>query len=119
LTDGFVWVDPPDKVFPAGMDAYVRDVRAGIMAIAQRRAPEIETWMKQHAPWEDRTGNARQTLHTEVQILAEQVVIELAHGMSYGIFLELANGGTWAVIGPALDHFAPIIWSDVDRLLRG
>jgi hypothetical protein len=118
-SDGFVWIDPPDKVFPAGMDAYLRDIRAGIMMLAQRRAPEIETWLKQNAPWEDRTGNARQTLHTEVQIFAEQVVIELAHGVSYGIFLETMQGGTFSVLGPALDHWASIIWDDVNQLLRG
>lgn len=115
--DGFIWHNSPDEVFPAGMDAYLAGVRQSIMLIAQRRAPEIEEWMKKNAKWEDQTGNARQTLHTEVRVMAEQVVIVLSHGMDYGIFLELANGGRYATIGPALDRFAPLIWGDVNRLL--
>ena len=118
MTDGIVWIDPPDKVWPVGMDAYLRDIRTAIMMIAERRAPEIEAWMKTNAPWRDLTGNARQTLHTEVQVMAEQVAIILAHGMSYGWFLELAHGSTFAIVGPALDHFSPIIFADVERLLR-
>lgn len=116
--DGFIWHHAPDEVFPQGLDQYTRDIRMAIMQLAQRRAPEVETWMKTNAPWEDHTGNARQTLHTEVRVMVEQVVIVLSHGMGYGVFLELANGGKWAVIGPALDQFAPKIWNDVEQLLR-
>lgn len=119
MTDeGFVWFHSPDEVFPEGLDRYVSDIRMAIMQISRQRAPEIETWMKNNAPWEDRTGNARQTLHTEVWMMAEQAVIRLSHGMGYGTFLELAHGGRWAVIGPALDHFAPKIWNDVEQLFR-
>lgn len=116
--DGFIWHDPPDEVFPAGMDEYLAAIKQGIMAIAVRRAPEIEAWLKTNASWVDRSGNARQTLHTEVRVMAEQVVIVLSHGMDYGKWLELANGGRYAIVGPGLDHWAPIIWNDVEALLR-
>jgi len=31
--------------------------------------------------------------------------------------LELNNAGRYAIIDPAIDHFAPILWSEVVRML--
>ena len=118
MNEGFIWHHSPSEVFPDGLDDYTHAIRWAVVEIAQRRAPEIEAWMKANAPWTDRTGNARQTLHTEVQMVVDTVVITLAHGMSYGRFLELAHGGQYAVIGPALDEFAPKLWDDIKQLLR-
>jgi hypothetical protein len=125
---GFRWERKPTEVFPQGTDAYIAAIKDGIAAIAQRRAPEIESWMKANAEWVDRTSNARQTLNTEVLEFMDEVVIWLAHGMSYGWYLEgynpaaareMMNGGQYAIIGPAMDHWAPILWQDVERMLRG
>jgi len=115
---GFHWETPPEEAFPEMADAYVSAIHEGVRAVAQRWAPEIETWMKQHAPWTDRTGNARQTLYTEVEDVANLMVnLILSHGVYYGIFLELKNAGKSAVVNPALGHFAPKIWADVKRML--
>ncbi len=115
----FQWTTRPSAAWPDLAGAYAALIRRSVRTLADRRAPEIEAWMKSNAPWTDRTGNARQTLNTEVDDLAGSAVeIRLAHGMEYGIYLELAHGGNWAIIGPAIDHFAPIIWNDVLALLR-
>lgn len=112
------WQNPPDKAWGELADAYRAAIHQGVQAIAQRWAPEIENWMKENAPWTDRTGNARQTLHTEVQSVAGNMVrIIMAHGMEYGIWLEVRHAGRYAIIGPALDHFAPKIWQDVVRMV--
>jgi len=118
MQSGFQWKVSPEKTFPELADAYISAIHRGIRAIADRRAPEIANWMKDNAPWTDRTGNARQTLWTEVTDVANKMVtIMLSHGVYYGIFLELNNAGRYAIIDPALDHFAPVIWSDVQRML--
>lgn len=115
---GLRWQSHPATAWPALALSYRQRIEAGIVAIAQRWAPEIENYMKTQAPWTDRTGNARQGLHTEVNHAAGVMVeIILAHGVHYGIFLELANAGRFAIINPALDHFAPRIWADVRRML--
>jgi hypothetical protein len=112
------WQNPPDQVFADLGDAYASAIHRGVFAIGQRWAPEIANWMKDNAPWTDRTGNARQTLWSDVdQVVNTMVEIIFAHGMDYGIFLELNNAGRYAIIGPALDHFAPLIWADVMRML--
>lgn len=119
MTVGFRWQIPPERAFPELTEAYVRAIRAGVHGVMQRWAPEIENWMKANAPWTDRTTHARQGLWSDVDLLGESTVsLILAHGMDYGIFLELANAGTYAIIGPALDYFAPRIWADIERMLR-
>jgi hypothetical protein len=99
--------------------AYAQAIQAGAAALAARYAPEIEAWMKQNAIWTDRTGNARQTLSAEAaELSAGLIEITLSHGVEYGIWLELAHGGSYAIIGPAIDYFAPRIWADVQRMVR-
>lgn len=118
MQSGFHWVVPPDQAFPELADEYTKAIHKGVYAIGQRYAPLIENWMKDNAPWTDRTANARQSLWTEVTDVANQMVsIILSHGVYYGIFLELNNAGRYAIINPAIDHFAPLIWSDVQRML--
>ena len=115
----FTWQVTPEQAFTELVDAYENEIHDAIKQIADRYAPDIEAWMKSNAPWTDRTGNARQTLNTEVQEVASIMVgIILAHGVDYGVFLELSHGGSWAIIGPAIDYFAPKVWADVQRLFR-
>lgn len=114
----FQWQTPPDEAFGDLTEAYVAAIHQAIFTLAQRYAPEIEAWMKANAPWTDRTGNARQTLWSDVFDLTNSaVVIVMSHGVDYDMFLELAHGGRYAILGPALDHFIPRIWRDVRRLV--
>lgn len=114
----FSWQVTPTEAFVDPTAQYILAILRGVQAIANRYAPEIEAWMKINASWTDRTGNARQTLSAVVNDIAlDMVQIILAHGMSYGIFLELANAGNYAIIGPALDEFGPRIWADVQAML--
>lgn len=128
---GLVWKTPPEQVWPKGAEAYVRAVRAGIHAVCQRWAPEIENWMKTGAVWTDRTGSARQSLYSNVEPpTAAEVVAEIelimSHGVEHGAYLEGKDprrgyaptrlGNRFAIIEPALDRFAPLVWRDIRRL---
>lgn len=116
----FKWSVTPEQAFGDLADDYNTAVNNAVYALAQRYEPEIEAWMKSNASWTDRTGNARQTLHAKAaQDLAyDLVAIFFRHGMEYGKYLELSNGGRYAIIGPALDHFGPKIWADVQALFK-
>lgn len=95
-------------------------VERQVRRVAERNAAQIEAWMKANAPWTDRTGQARATLRAEVlDVTGRAAVILLRHGVSYGIYLETIQGGTYAIITPALDHFAPQIWRDIQIELAG
>lgn len=113
----FQWDRTPVDAFSAGMDAYEAALYQSIYTICLRRKPEIENWMKANAPWTDRTGNARQTLHVEVMATIHQITTELAHGMYYGIYLERKNAGRYAIVTPAVDHWTPILMADAQALL--
>lgn len=115
----FRWSVTPTSAFVGLGNAYTAAIRRGVRAIADRYAPEIEAYMKSEATWTDRTGNARQSLAAEVEEMAgEMVQIILAHGVEYGIFLELAHGGAYQIIAPTIDVFGPRIWADVRAMLR-
>lgn len=112
MTLSWRWEQPPD-IWITGVEEYIARVWAAIYAVCQRRAPEIQNWMRQNAPWTDRTGNARQGLNTQIEASQDEIALFFAHGVFYGIFLELRNSGRYAVVNPALDHWGPIIWQDV------
>ena len=114
---GFYWETDPKAVFPAFFDDYVTRLVSVVQLLLQSYAPSIETWMKANAPWTDRTANARQSLYANVELLLDGGVLIFDHGVTYGVFLEYANQGRFAIIAPALDHFAPLIWADIQRLL--
>ena len=119
-TTGIRWDNPPDKAWGELAEAYQAAIQKGVKAIALRWAPEIENWMKDNASWTDRTGNARQSLHAGVETIAHEMVsIVLDHvpEISYAYWLEVRWAGKYAIIGPALDAFAPKVWADVVALL--
>lgn len=115
---GFVWVKPPDEL-QRNIDAYADKAQAAVMAIAQYIAQQAQDEMRRNAPWTDRSGVARSGLFSlPHEAAADMVSIYLshkaAHTVDYGIWLELANGGKYAIIMPTLEAVAP----DVMRLLE-
>ena len=88
-------------------------------AIITRQSALGETWMKQNAPWTDRTGNARQGLHAvpERERLRHYTLI-LAHAVSYGIWLEVRNSGKYEIIQPALIRRGQAVMLDMSRLFE-
>ena len=115
----FQWTVTPSQAWLPGTAAYIARIHLGVYRLAQSYTPRIEAWMKANAVWTDRTGNARQTLWSDVFDLADQAVgIILAHGVDYGQYLEMSNSGRFSILSPALDHFVPLIWQDVQRILR-
>lgn len=64
--------------------------------------PLLESYAKAHAPWQDRTGNARRGLHADYMIWAEGLRIWLAHAVHYGKFLELGRAGRYAILQPTM-----------------
>jgi len=118
MPTGLVWSHPPQRAFAELSASYAAAIERGIFAIAQRWAPEIESWMKSNASWIDRSSNARQGLYAKPEhFVGEMVEIIMAHGVEYGIYLELSNAGRFAIVNPGIDRFGPLVWQDVVRLL--
>ena len=67
-----------------------------------RQADRLREQMKREAPWTDQTGAARRQLLAEVEQDDDKIALVLSHGVPYGKFLELSNGGRYAIIGPTI-----------------
>ena len=76
--------------------------RAIAGAVKQRSHIAI-AWMRENAPWTDRTGNARSGLdaYTEHEAKVHHT-IWLFGRMPYQIWLEIRFAGKYAIIGPAI-----------------
>lgn len=115
---GLVWKRTPSTMLDALVNDYIARIRQAVLQVAQYYAAQIEAWMKQNAPWTDRTSNARQTLSAEVEQLSlDMFEIVLAGGVDYFVWLELGHAGRFAIIGPALDLWGPRVWADIRLLL--
>jgi hypothetical protein len=82
-----------------GLEPKLSKVIAGIMLAS---APKVANYARTNAPWRDRTGNARQGLAAKYSASGGVHRIDLAHGMPYGIYLEVKNAGQYAIIVPTI-----------------
>jgi hypothetical protein len=115
---GFTWEVTPEQAFADLYDNYTRQIYREIQRLAKKYAAEIEAYLKANAIWTDRTGNLRQSMYAEVESSLTAIVLAFDYGLEYGVFLEFANQGEYQIIAPALDHFAPKFWADVQALFR-
>ncbi len=75
-------------------------IRAAIDFVFDRFEPIKETYMRSQAPWTDRTGNARLGLRARHEKVGDASVLVIFHTMPYGVYLELAHDGKYAILGP-------------------
>ena len=91
---------------------------AVVLMYASTKASEIQAKMKLNRPWTDRTGMAKALLNAKVsQPNKNTVRITLAHGVDYGIWLELAHGKNYAIIAPTVRDEGPRIVEDLNNLM--
>jgi len=141
---GFEWVVSP-KVIAKGLDDYGERALVAIQAVANYWGQSIQDEARQNASWEDRTGNARgglffavdgfglEPLTGEVTPEAKSemsdvgvesgskdtLIITLAHTVFYGKFLELKNGGRYAIIMSTLERNLGKLERQVQDVFRG
>lgn len=66
-------------------------------------AQKMEGYAKEHRPWKDRTGNARQRLKGSWSKVDGGYRIEIAHGVNYGVWLEFAHERRYAILKPTVE----------------
>ena len=92
-----------------------------VSALADQGALAMQNSAKSNARWQDRTGAARQRLKGDSQAVSNGYRIRLAHGVDYGIWLELANEKRYAIIDETVRHVGdsevmPAFQNLMDRL---
>src|SRR3990172_2730463 len=144
MKTGFEWVVSP-KVIAKGLDDYGRKALVAIQAVANYWGQLVQNEARENAVWEDRTGNARGGLFfavdgfglspitgtvtpeatSEMSDVAvesgskDTLIITLGHTVFYGKFLELSNGGRYAIIMSTLEKNLGNLERQVQDVFRG
>lgn len=78
---------------------------------------KVESYAKMNAPWTDQTGAARNGLTASVFVEDGVVVLELAHTVDHGQWLELIQDGRFAIIMPTLEALGAEIAMDAGGMV--
>lgn len=102
-----------------GIRQYSKKTRDRMKEIMEDFAQEMVAYAQSHAPWEDRTGEARLGLGASVSDgfsswSHDAIEIVLFHGVDYGIWLEVRWGGKYAIILPTLEAMGPELMGKFD-----
>lgn len=92
--------------------------KAALLAFAHEAAQQLEGEAKKNAPWTDRTGHARQSIHGTADWVGDDLVICLSGGMEYSPYLELAHGKKYAILKPTIEKNASSIVEEYRRLVK-
>lgn len=92
-------------------------VDMAVKIYAETTATKLESYMKSNRRWQDRTGMAKARLTCVSNPIDHGYRLALAHGVDYGIWLELANEKRFAIIQPTLQSQSGEILSGLQNLL--
>lgn len=101
-----------------GVNSFMGRSEAAIRMYAETAALKLQNHMRDKAPWTDRTGHARQRLTGTVYTVETGYKITLAHGVDYGIWLELAHEKNFAIIQPTILIKSPEVMSGFSKLME-
>ena len=94
-----------------------------IQAYAEKKAQDMERYMKQNHKWKNRSTRAEKGLYGKVTTSRAKYVttIEIGHGKDvwYSVYLEEYYGGRFTIIQPTLDLFGPMIMNDMNNIMDG
>ncbi len=68
--------------------------------------------------WTNRTGQAAARMFTNAEMADNVISWFMAHGVQYGVYLELANDRRFAAINPILEEYAIYFIQDVRKLYK-
>lgn len=107
-----------ESTLSKSLDNMAVKLGALVLMYCSTKASELEAKMKMNRPWTDRTGMAKATLSAKVSQPNQNTVrITLAHGVDYGIWLELAHEKNYAIVAPTIREEGPRVVSDLNNLL--
>lgn len=109
-----------DNGIVMGLESVQNRASQNFVQYMRRRADEIEVYMKQNHPWQNRTGRAERGLHTTVDEVVTGgkalVQIGLLHdeGTWYWRHLEYGMGRRFAIIEPTQRVFGPKLLNELN-----
>lgn len=114
----FAWVRPPSAM-KAAVEQLGEKIDAELQAGMAGMSERVESYMKQNAPWQNRTGAARAGLSSNSNVTAAHAVtLSAFHTVPYGGYLETGTSyNPWTglpnqpypILAPALQaHYAEV-----------
>lgn len=100
-----------------GLDRMLK-ADAALGMYCNTKAQEFERYAKTNRPWTDRTNMARQTLKGSSQKMPFGWRIQLAHGVDYGVWLELAHEKRFAIVEPTIRLQSPNVIKGMNTLFN-
>jgi len=96
-----------------------RDKRmAGVQGVGTIIAAEAAKKSKANRPWKDHTHHAKQGLYGKVRREDTKFIIEHGHRVDYGVWLELARDGKYAILEKTLNELKPEFLSRVKQIME-
>ena len=92
-----------EKLF-MGLTATESKVDTAIRMLAETGAKKMENFAKENRKWTDRTGHARQRLNGYASKIQNGYRIYIAHGVDYGIWLELAHEKRFSILPRTIEY---------------
>jgi len=84
-------------------------LKAGLGLVADTSAKMLEASAKADAPWQDRTGAARNTIQGDWAWKGDHLIITVSGNEDYSASLELGYEKRYAVLVPTIQRHAPSI----------
>lgn len=101
-----------------GLESFGSKSEAAFSMYAETAALTLQNYARDKAPWTDRTGQARQRLKGDALTVSQGYKLRLAHGVDYGIWLELAHEKRFAIIQPTIQVKSGDIMKGLQNLLN-
>jgi hypothetical protein len=97
-----------------------RNMERPVVITARMQAEaEREKTMSDRQPWKDYTKQARDGIVGQAYKDDNAMGIRLMHTTNYGVYLELANDGKYAILRPTLHQIAPAIMETARKFFGG
>ena len=98
--------DLDEKELQANLTAFEAKFSKYVTELFDFAAVKAQEQMKLKAPWTDRTTAARNSLHAKAthkgRMGSKRHELIVAHGVPYGIWLEVANSGKFQILMPTV-----------------
>jgi hypothetical protein len=98
-----------------GMD---ERIQKAMVASFNYVSTETLTFMRDNAPWTDRTSAARNGLGTKVVVTPKSCALVCYHSVPYGVFLEVRWNGKYGIIRDAMAYAAPRVVATLGALIK-
>lgn len=106
---GITWTNGDPNDIAAAAEKWLGTITTAAGRAAVSVGQSAENTMRNGAPWQNETGNARRGLRVETMEKPDAIEMYFIHSVEYGIYLELSRGGKYAIVYPTMLDTVPLL----------